>query len=135
MIRLQSFAIGTTLMFALTGFAQQATPAAAQTAPAVQQNDGLPNVQDQMKLFTGRLELTADQQDKLKPILDNLNNQLRQIIHDDSLSSDERHDHIWTARYGADKQIRVLLSDDQKQKLDQLEQEPHPELHGNVGGF
>ena len=30
----------------------------------------------------------------------------------------------------ADKQIREVLSDDQKKKLDQLEQGMHPELHG-----
>jgi len=27
-----------------------------------------------------------------------------------------------------------FLNDDQKKKLDQLEQEPHPELHGNLDG-
>ena len=30
--------------------------------------------------------------------------------------------------------IRDILNDDQKKKLDQLEQEPHPELHGNLHG-
>jgi len=34
----------------------------------------------------------------------------------------------------ADKKIREILNDDQKKKLDQLEQEPHPELHGSLNG-
>jgi hypothetical protein len=37
-------------------------------------------------------------------------------------------------RYNADKQIREVLSEDQKKKLDQFEQEPHPEMHGNLRG-
>jgi len=37
-------------------------------------------------------------------------------------------------REKADKRIREILNDDQKKKLDQLEQEPHPELHGNLNG-
>jgi hypothetical protein len=37
-------------------------------------------------------------------------------------------------RYKADKQIREILSEDQKKKLDQYEQGPHPEMHGNLSG-
>jgi len=36
------------------------------------------------------------------------------------------------ARYGSDKNIRTMLTGEQKKKLDQVEPEPHPELHGNV---
>ena len=42
--------------------------------------------------------------------------------------------HRPASREKADKKIREILNDDQKKKLDQLEQEPHSELHGNLNG-
>jgi hypothetical protein len=33
-----------------------------------------------------------------------------------------------------DKKMREILSDDQKKKLDQYEQGPHPEVHGTLSG-
>jgi hypothetical protein len=41
---------------------------------------------------------------------------------------------VRACREKADKKIREILNDDQKKKLDQLEQEPHPKLHGNLNG-
>ena len=38
---------------------------------------------------------------------------------------------VRACREKADKKIREILNDDQKKKLDQLEQEPHSGLHGN----
>jgi hypothetical protein len=40
--------------------------------------------------------------------------------------------HARTCRHKADRKIREIVNDDQKRKLDQLDQEPHPELHGNL---
>ncbi|HVR27428.1 MAG TPA: hypothetical protein VMU26_29375 [Candidatus Polarisedimenticolia bacterium] len=34
----------------------------------------------------------------------------------------------------ADRKIREIVNADQKRKLDQLDQGPHPELHGNLNG-
>ena len=42
--------------------------------------------------------------------------------------------HRSACREKADKKIREILNDDQKKKLDQLEQQAHPELHGNLNG-
>jgi len=37
---------------------------------------------------------------------------------------------VRACREKADKKMREILNDNQKKKLDQLEQETHPELHG-----
>ena len=37
---------------------------------------------------------------------------------------------VRACREKADKKMREILDDDQKKKLDELEQETHPELHG-----
>jgi hypothetical protein len=55
-------------------------------------------------------------------------------MQDESMSRDERLDNVRACRYKADRELRKMLSDEQKQKLDQLEQEMHPGLHGNTNG-
>jgi hypothetical protein len=55
---------------------------------------------------------------------------VHKIMQDESMSRYERQDRAKALRFRADREIRKLLSDDQRQKLDQLESEPHPELHG-----
>jgi hypothetical protein len=56
------------------------------------------------------------------------------LVQDENMSRDERMSKVRDSRYAADKKIRAILNDDQKKKLDQLEQEPHSELHGKVSG-
>jgi hypothetical protein len=47
-----------------------------------------------------------------------------------SLSDDERNAQKHAAFVKADREIRPILTDDQKKTLDQLEQQMHPEMHG-----
>ena len=56
------------------------------------------------------------------------------LVQDQSISREERLSKIRDSRYAADNKIRTLLNGDQRKKLDQVEQEPHPELHGDVRG-
>jgi hypothetical protein len=92
----------------------------------------VPPVEPQLKLLTEKLELSGEQQDKVKPILQELYDTTVKLVQDENMSRDERMNGVHTARLTADKKIRVVLSDDQKKKLDQVESEPHPELHGDV---
>lgn len=130
MNRVGSIAIATALL-ALSAFAVPAVTmraGAAQEAQAVK----VPTVEPQMKLLTDKLELSAEQQDKIKPILQELYDTTAKLVQDENISRDERMSGIHTARLTADKKIRVVLSDEQKKKLDQVESEPHPELHGDL---
>ena len=126
MTRVRALAIGT-VMFALTTVAQQTTP--SNSIPA---GHDVPTAQEQLKVLTERLDLTSDQQAKIKPILQDLHDATVKIIADKSLSREERLAKIKPRRYETDKRIRAFLNDDQKKKLDQFEQEPHPEMHGNL---
>jgi len=110
MNRFRSLAIGTMLMLALTVVAQQAATKSA--APE-------------------KLALTGDQQTKIKPILQELHDAMLKAVQDESMSREERLGKVRASREKADKKIREILNDDQKKKLDQLEQEPHSGLHGN----
>jgi Spy/CpxP family protein refolding chaperone len=138
MNRFRLLAIGTMLMFALTAPAQQ-TP----TGPGSTDKDangqhgaqgGLPTVEQHLKVLTEKLDLTGEQQARIKPILQELHDATLKIVEDKSLSHEERLAKVRPQRYKADKQIREILSDDQKKKLDQYLQGSHPEMHGNLSG-
>jgi Spy/CpxP family protein refolding chaperone len=131
-------AIGTTFIIALTASAQQAAAGPGATGKnehgqrAAQ--DGVPKVEQMLKVLTEKLALTSDQQRKIKPILQELHDATQKIVQDESLSREERLAKVGPRRYKADKQIREILTDDQKKKLDQYQQGPHPEMHGNLNG-
>jgi len=134
MNRIRLLAIGTFLMFALTTIAQQAASRADSPAKGTSPGDHaiVPTAEVQLTFLTAKLELTGDQQEKLKPILQELHDSTVKLVQDHSIPRDEYISKLRDSRYTADRKIRTLLNDDQKKKLDQVEQEPHPELHGNV---
>ena len=138
MNRFHSLAIGTILIFALTAPAQQAAtaPGAADknehAKPDTQ--DGVPTVEEQLKVLTIKLDLTADQQARIRPILQELHDATLKAVQDQSLSHEERLARVRPQRYKAHDQIREILNDDQNKKLDQYMQGPHPEMHGNLTG-
>jgi hypothetical protein len=56
------------------------------------------------------------------------------VVQDESLSRDERLAKVRPQRYKARDEIRAILNDDQKKKLNEYQQGPHPEMHGNLTG-
>ena len=130
MNRIRSIAIATVLL-ALSAFAVSAVTMPAHAAQD-RQVAKVPPVEPQMKLLTHKLVLSAEQRDKIKPILQELYDATAKLVQDENISSDERMNGIHMTRLTADKKIRGVLSDEQKKKLDQVESEPHPELHGEL---
>ena len=94
----------------------------------------LPPVEQQLKVLTDKLDLTAGQQAKIKPILVKLHDATQDVIENEGLTQEERLAKVRPLRKEADRKIREILNDAQKQKLDQYEQGPHPEMHGPVTG-
>jgi len=130
------FMLGTTLIFALATRAQQAATTAGSAAQNKKsgQDAGLPQVETQLTVLTEKLSLTSEQQNEIKPILKELHDTTERITQDKNLSDEERLAKVRPQRYKADERIRAILSYDQKKKLDQYEQGPHPEMHGNLSG-
>ncbi len=127
MNRIRLLALGTIWMFASAMVAQQTNIGASAKG-------GVPTAEEQLKVLTGKLDLTGEQQAKIKPILEELHDATQKIVQDESLSRDERLAKVRPWRYKTDKKIREVLNDDQKKKLDQYEQGPHPEMHGSLSG-
>jgi hypothetical protein len=121
-------AIAATLMFASVSPAQQS---ASGSADADKQHvsaaaEGGSSVVDQhLKLLAEKLSLSADQQSEIRPILQQMLDARQKLMQDSSLSDDARQEKMKAVHDKADKKARKFLNEDQKNKLDQLEQEPH----------
>jgi Spy/CpxP family protein refolding chaperone len=123
--------IGTVLIFALSAHAQQATTGASTSSG---EYAGVPTVETQLSVLTEKLGLTADQQEKLKPILKDLREATEKVVRDKSLSREERLAKVRPERYKADERIRAVLNAEQTKKLDDYERGPHSEMHGTLSG-
>ena len=127
MNRIRLLAIAPMLILALAADAQQTT-----TPSRV--SGAVPAVDAHLKVLAEKLDLTSDQQARVKPMLQEMHDASEKLVQDPNLSPEERQASLKPVRMKADKEIRTVLSDDQKKKLDQLEQESHMDLHGNPDG-
>ena len=131
-------ALGTTFLIALAVPAHQAGAGPAGAEGDVQgqsaTQDDVPLVGQMLKVLTEKLDLTADQQARITPILQRLRDTQQALVQDKSLSREERLAKMRPQRYKANEDIREILTDTQKGKLDQYLQGPHPEMHGSLSG-
>jgi Spy/CpxP family protein refolding chaperone len=134
MNRIHLLVMGTVLLFATAVFAAQPANDNGATKDMPAAHAVVPTPEEQMRLLTPRLDLTTEQQEKIKPILQDLHDATVKIVQDETLSQQERMQKVGEWRYKTDASIRAILNDDQKKKLNQVESEPHAELHGNVKG-
>src|ERR1700730_16566301 len=133
MNRIRSLAIGSMLLIMPGMRAQQIAPT-REHAKGAAQGVGLPDVGDQLKVLTQKLDLSVDQLHKVKTILQELHDASLKLMQGESTSHEELLSKVRPLRMNADKKIREILRDDQKKKLDQYLQGPHPEMHGNLSG-
>ena len=123
-------AISSLALTALFGIgAAIAAPQSEQQAPppqADQANHRRPiDPNRQLKTMTRRLNLTADQQNQILPILTSRQQQMQAIFADNSLSPKDRHEKMRAVRESSNSQIRALLNADQQQTYDQMLQRQH----------
>jgi Spy/CpxP family protein refolding chaperone len=121
---------GTLILATLAAPTQQSAAGACDEQTQHASQSGATKVEQHLKLLTEKLDLTRDQQAKVKPILQELNDAAEKVMKDESTTPDERMEKMRPLHERADKQIRKILSDEQQKKLDQFESEAHPEMHG-----
>jgi periplasmic protein CpxP/Spy len=97
--------------------------ALAQDNPAPPQNGNMhehrgmdPDMQ--LKHMTKRLDLSADQQSQIKPILESRQQQMQQLWQDQSLSREDRHAKMQSIQADTSTKIEAVLNDTQKQKYE-----------------
>lgn len=117
-------AIAGMLVAALALPAQQAVSAidsSSQKPPASQPQA----VDEHMQMLSRKLDLTPEQQVKIKPVVEEMIESTTRVNNDASLTPEEKHAGMVQAMTKADHNARTYLTDDQKKKLDQLESDMH----------
>jgi len=117
-------------LFALAALAQQNPPAPASGDHKHGAHMGPGNTDDLMKELTTKLNLTADQQTKVKVIVDEHHQQMRATMNDQSLSKEDRHAKMKGMHDSVHAKVREVLTDDQKPKFDAMVKDMESNMHG-----
>ena len=113
----------------------------AQAPPANQESGmsggrhhhGMPSADDQLKHLTKRLNLSDDQQTKIKPILEDQQNQMQQLRADNSTSREDRWKKMREIHENSDNQIKSVLNEDQQKKFDEMREEQRSRMKERMG--
>ncbi|HMG85165.1 MAG TPA: hypothetical protein VK574_05455 [Terracidiphilus sp.] len=77
----------------------------------------------QLERMTRELNLTSDQQEKIKPLLLDRQQKMQALMQNESLSQEDRRAQMRTIMEGSNNSIKATLNDDQKQKFDAMQQQ------------
>src|SRR5437868_3101604 len=150
MIRRSLLALVALGMLVLYGNAQQANSAQDQTSS--QQNSTQQNDQDQatrrhghhewtpeqavdrrLQHITKALNLSSDQQAKVRTILEAQENQFASLRQDSSLSPQDRRSKMIELHHASMSQIREVLNPDQQKKFDEMTQKREQRMNERMG--
>jgi Spy/CpxP family protein refolding chaperone len=134
---LSIIASGATLALVPGLQAQDAGTAPAAPAPATTGTDtgGHPGHHgDMLARLTKQLDLTDDQQAKIKPILETFHSQMQSVHQDSSLSQEDRRSKMKDARETMNSQINAVLTPDQQTKFAAMQAKMHDHHHGGEAG-
>jgi hypothetical protein len=118
-------------MIVLAALALSAQQNPGGTASSPQQQTVGTAVDGHLRILTEKLDLTADQQVKMRPIIQQFLEGQQKLMADKSLSEDQRTVSMNRLRDQANKQAHEVLTADQSAKLEQMEQEGHAKAGTN----
>src|SRR5271157_5734971 len=87
--------------------------------------------EQRLQMMTKQLNLTTDQQEKIKPLLENESQQMQTLRQNSSLSNEDRMGQMKQLRQSTNEQIKSELNPDQQQKFQQMMSHHEP---GSPGG-
>ena len=120
--------IGLALM-GISARAQTGTMGAGQEGG--QMGHGPMSPDQRLQMMTKKLNLSSDQQEKIKPILENESQQMQSLHQDSSLSQEDRVSKMRQIRQSTNEQIKPILNSDQQQKFtEMMSHQGHGGMHG-----
>ena len=121
-------------MFAMAAGAQQNPPARGSGEQKHGGQSGrMGNMDDMMQELTTKLNLTADQQTKIKSIMEEQHEQMRATMNDQSLSKEDKHAKMKSMHDSIHAKVREVLTDEQKPKFDAMVKDMGNNMHGKSG--
>ena len=103
-------------------FAALSLPALAQnTGEGQGMRHGMPSVDERLQHLTKMLNLSSDQQAKVKTILEEQRDQMTALKGDTSMSQQDRRAKFQSIHQDAHQKIEGVLNDEQKTKFEQMQ--------------
>lgn len=118
-------------LFATAAFAQQTPP--AQENGEHKHGGQMRSSEEMVQDLTTKLNLTADQQTKIKSILDEQHQQMRATMNDQSLSKEDKHAKMMSMHDAIKAKVRDVLTDEQKPKFDAMMKDMENNMHEKHG--
>jgi Spy/CpxP family protein refolding chaperone len=115
---LRAAAMACLLLGAMAVFAQE--PAAPPQGGGQWQRGQMPTPEQRLQRMTQALNLTEDQQTKIKPILENESTQMQSLRSDSSLSQEDRMAKMKQIRENTTSQINPILTADQQKQYAEM---------------
>jgi len=97
-------------------------------------HEGRMNPSKRTQMLTQQLNLTKDQQSKVKEILTGQQKQMQSPMQDSSGSREDKRAKFEQMRSETDSQIRAVLTGDQQQKFDTMLKDRQQHMHGGREG-
>ncbi|HEX5236274.1 MAG TPA: hypothetical protein VFW25_13190 [Silvibacterium sp.] len=96
------------------------TPQSDQNAAPMHRHRGM-NPDMQLQRMTKHLDLSADQQSQIKPILESRQQQMQELWQDQSTPREERQQKMTAIQQDTNQKIEAVLNDTQKQKFESMQ--------------
>jgi Spy/CpxP family protein refolding chaperone len=90
--------------------------------------------QQQLQRLDSQLKLTSDQKAKIQPILEDQDNQMKQLWQDQSASRQDKMSKMREIHESASGKIRDVLTDQQRTKYDAMEKEREQQMRNRMQG-
>jgi len=129
MKQLRTLALLAICAFAISALAQQTPPADSHEGHGQGQGQGqgmghkMPSVDEMVQTMSEKLSLTDAQKPKIREIAEGVHKKMDSVMNDQSLSPEDRMAKMRAAHNDAMAQVRPILTDDQKKKLDDWQKE------------
>ena len=94
---------------------------------------GPPSADKRLAMLTKQLNLTSDQQSKVKPILEDQQKQFETLRQNSSVSPQDRHSKMADLQQSTSSQIRSVLTEDQQKKFDETQQKRRERMSKRMG--
>jgi len=123
-------------LFAMAAGAQQNPPAqeSGDHKHSGQMGSRMGTTDDLMKDLTTKLNLAADQQSRVRAILDEHHQQAKATMNDQSLSKEDKHAKMKSMHDSVHAKVREVLTDDQKPKFDAMVKDMEDHTHSQHSG-
>lgn len=95
---------------------------------------GMPSPDQRLQMLTKQLNLTDDEQAKIKPILVDEQKKMQDLRNDSTLSRQDRFQKMRDIREDSSKQIRSNLDENQQKKFDDIQKEQQKRMQERRNG-